>query len=250
MLPVLQIGPLALQLPGLILLAGVWFGLTLAEKSAPRHRVEPSDVSNLVFYGLVGGIVGARLAYALQFVEVYLSDPVSLVALNPNTLAAPEGILIGSIVAVVYVYRRGLSVWPTLDALTPGLALFATALALAHLSSGDAFGSVSDLPWAIELWGARRHPTQIYELILAILALALVVRLDRKRPAAAGQLFILWAGVAALSSLFLGAFRGDSIIVLQVLRRGQLIATAVLVATLFLFRYRTVREAETGAVQE
>lgn len=247
MLPILQIGPLAVQLPGLILLAGVWLGMTLAERSAPRQRVDSSEISNLVFYALVGGIVGARLAYAVRFVDVYLSDPLGLVALNPNTLALPEGLLTGLIVAAVYLSRRRLPVWPTLDALTPGMAVFAVAVGLAHLSSGDAFGSVTDLPWAIELWGARRHPTQIYELILALGALAVVLKLDHERPPVPGQLFLLWSGLAALSNMFLGGFRGDSVIVLEVLRRGQLIALAVLAASLIMVRTRTARESARDA---
>lgn len=242
MLPVLQIGPLAVQLPGLLLLAGVWFGLTLAERSANRHAVARSDVSNLVFYALVGGVLGARLAYALRFAELYLRDPLGLLALNPNTLVISEGVLIGLLVAGVYALRRALPLWAMLDALTPGMALFAVALALAHLSSGDAFGSVTGVPWAIELWGARRHPTQIYELILALGALALVLRLDRERPAVDGHLFLLWVAAAALSRLFVGGFRGDSVIVLEVMRRGQVAALLSMAGALILLRYRSLQE--------
>lgn len=243
MLPVLQVGPLAVQMPGLILLAGVWIGMSLAERSAPRHGLNPTEVSNLVFYALVGGIVGARIAYALRFAGIYMQDPLSLIALNPNTLSMPEGVLIGGIVASLYLLRRGIPFWPTLDALTPGFALFALALALAHLASGDAFGAPSRVPWAIELWGARRHPTQVYEFLLGLAALAAVRRLDRARPAVDGQLFLLWAAVAALSGLFIGAFRGDSVVVFDVVRRGQLIALIVVLGASILLRYRVLQDA-------
>jgi len=66
----------------------------------------------------------------------------------------------------------GLPLWPALDALTPGLAAVMIAIGLAHIASGDAFGSPADLPWAIQLWGARRHPTQIYETLAAALIFA------------------------------------------------------------------------------
>ncbi len=45
------------------------------------------------------------------------------------------------------------------------------AVPLANLASGDAFGAPSSLPWAIELWGAARHPVQIYEAVAAGLIL-------------------------------------------------------------------------------
>ena len=37
MFPILQIGPLAIQVPGLVIIAGLWFGLTLSEHRAKKH---------------------------------------------------------------------------------------------------------------------------------------------------------------------------------------------------------------------
>ena len=62
MFPVLQIGPLALPVPGLALLIGVWIGLWLAEIEAARLGIGPETVYNLAFIGLVAGLLGARLA--------------------------------------------------------------------------------------------------------------------------------------------------------------------------------------------
>lgn len=247
MLPILQVGPLAIQLPGLLLLAGVWFGVTAAERAAPRQGVSPAQISKLIFYGLIGGLVGARLAYAMRFAGIYLSDPLGLIALNPSTLATTEGVLLGILVALVYGSRRGMPLWATLDTLTPGLAVFAVALALAHLSSGDAFGSVSRLPWAIELWGASRHPTQVYELILALGALWFALRAGRTPAPVPGYLFLLWLGISLLSYLIVAGFRGDSVIVLGVLRRGQLVALTALALVLILIRRRTIEATDDGA---
>jgi prolipoprotein diacylglyceryltransferase len=44
MFPVLQIGPLALPVPGLTMLAGVWIGLWLVEKEAARLQLDPEAV--------------------------------------------------------------------------------------------------------------------------------------------------------------------------------------------------------------
>ena len=74
---------------------------------------------------------------------------------------------------------RGARAWriaSLLDALTPGFIVLAGGLALADLASGDAYGSPSSLPWAIELWGAARHPTQIYQLIAVIVIGVIVLK--------------------------------------------------------------------------
>lgn len=224
MFPVLQIGPLALRLPGLSLLAGIWLGVSLIDREAPRHKVSGAALNSLVFYGLMAGIVGARLAYASRYLPVYAKDPLGLISLNPSTLAPAEGIVIALAVVFMLGQRRHLQLWPALDALTPSLAVFAVFLGIAHLSSGDAFGGPTSMPWAIELWGAQRHPTQVYEILLAILALVLVWRL-RRTQAFPGFLFLAWIAIAAGSRLL-------SVTIFGALRGAQLASLAVLAAAL------------------
>lgn len=245
MLPILNIGPLAIQLPGLFLLAGVWVGVSLLEREGRRLHLNAAALSNMLLIGLIAGVLGARLAYALRYLSVYLEDPIGLLSLNPTTLAAPEGALIGTLAAAGYAGRRGLPLWPTLDALAPGLAVFWIAVGFAHLASGDAFGMPTELPWAIELWGAARHPTQIYELLLGGLILFAVLELRGRLPAS-GSLFLVWAGLSAGSRLFVEAFRGDSVVVLGSLRAAQLVSLAVLAAALIGLHWRARRAEQEG----
>lgn len=231
MLPIVQIGPLAIQLPGLLLLAGVWLGSSAIEKQGRRLKLPAAALGNMVFIGLVAGLLGARLWYAVRFLEVYLDNPLSLLALNPTTLALPEGVLTGLAAAYLHGRRKSLPLWLTLDALAPGLAAFGLAIGFANLASGNAFGAPSDLPWAIELWGARRHPSQIYEVLLVGLTLVAIGELAY-RPRFPGFLFLAWVGLASASRLFLEAFRGDSVIVLESLRLAQLLSLGVLLAAM------------------
>ncbi|OGO19550.1 MAG: hypothetical protein A2Z14_06505 [Chloroflexi bacterium RBG_16_48_8] len=60
MFPIVQLGPLAIQLPGLFLLAGVWIAISILEKEAPRRSLSTSTLSNLILIGLVAGVVGER----------------------------------------------------------------------------------------------------------------------------------------------------------------------------------------------
>jgi prolipoprotein diacylglyceryltransferase len=237
MLPVLQIGPLAVQLPGLFLLAGVWLGTILIDKFAPRYDLSAEGLNRMVFYALIGGIVGARLGYALQTPSAYLEDPLSLFSLNTFTLSPPEGMLAGGLTALMFGRRQGLPVWLTLDALTPALALMMVAIALAHVASGDAFGSPVDLPWAIELWGARRHPTQLYELGAAVAILLLLWKRSVPGPYP-GWDFLTWTGLWALARVFLEAFRGDSHVILGSLRAAQVVGLIAALAALWILHLR------------
>lgn len=235
MFPLLQFGPIAIQVPGLVLLAGLWLGLNLAEKEAVRQKQPPEPVYGLVMAALVGGILGARLWYVGRYLDTYLVDPLGIVALNTNTLDVTAGLVVGLLAAAVYAFRKKLLLRPTLDILTPGLAVFAIGLGLAHLASGDAFGTPTSVPWAIELWDANRHPTQIYEMALALLISALIWRW-RRANLFPGFLFLTWVAVTAAARLFLEAFRGDSIILAASIRQAQLAALAVLLLALWLMR--------------
>ena len=231
MLPILQVGPLAIQMPGLILLAGVWIAVSLTDRETPRYSLKPSTLSNMILIGLVVGILSARLWYAIRFFDIYLDTPLSIFSLNRTTLASLEGVLTGLAVAAFYGYRKGLPLWPTFDVLTPGLAAFGLAVGFSHLARGDAFGMETSLPWAIELWGAQRHPTQIYEVLAAGFIFWLIWEIRRKTQVA-GFLFLIFVALTALSRLVIEAFRGDSIIAYGSIRNAQLGSLVVLAVAL------------------
>ena len=246
MFPILQLGPFAVQLPGLFLLAGVWIGTWLVERTAPKHKLSAGTVSNMIFIALVAGIVGARLWYALRYINVYLGDPISLLSLNPSTIAPLEGGLTGLLVALIYSQRKGLPLWPTLDAMTLPFAVMAVSIGLAHLSSGDAFGAPSEVPWVIDLWGESRHPSQIYEILTGMAIFVVVYSLQRVNRAP-GILFLSWVALTTGGRLFLEAFRGDSVIIFSSIRSAQVTSLITLLAVMWGLRRLSMRDLSPEA---
>jgi len=233
MYPYLRVGPYLLQLSGLALLAGVWIGITLIEKEVARLEMDAGKITNTIFYGLIAGLIGARLGYALQFLPVYLSNPLSLFSLDMNTLSPELGTLIGLIVAFVVGQRYKLSMRPTLDALAPGLAVFMIALGAAHILNGNAYGAPAFLPWSVFLWADYRHPSQIYETVGAIGIFLVAMR----RPfgsQGAGLNFLFVVAASAVARIFLEAFRGDSVIWPGGFRAAQVIGLLVLIISILL----------------
>lgn len=229
MLPVIQAGPLAVPLPRLLLLLGLWLGLVLVEKEARRRRLAADDLVNMILIGLAATIIAARAWFALQHLDSFLAQPRDLISLYPTALAWPEGVITGLVVAVIFAQRKKLTLWESLDVLSFGAGLMLIALNAANLAAGDGYGSVSDLPWAIELWGAARHPAQIYELLAAGAILAVLYAL-RNRFVCSGMLFLAWVNLAALSRLFLEIFRGDSVLISGGIRVAQVISLLILLA--------------------
>jgi len=234
MLPILQIGPLAIQTPGLILLLGLWLGLSLSERLAPRFKSDANVLYNLTFFALVAGLLGARLGYAVQNLQAFTASPTSLISLNPGLLDISSGLAVGLLAAFIYSNRKALHLWSTLGAITPLFAAFAIALALSHFASGSAFGTDTTLPWGIYLWSAKRHPTQLYEALLAMVILWKILPNDKNNvltPKLPGATFWLFIALTAGARLFTEAFRGDSSLILG-LRSAQLIAWGILAISL------------------
>ncbi len=242
MFPILQIGPLALQTPGMLILIGIWFGLSVSERFASRFNIVSNQLYNLVLVSLIAGIIGARLAYAIQYSAIFIASPLNIFSLTPTMFNGQAGLLVGLMAGFIYAQRKSLPLWPTLDALTPGLSVFMIFNHLANFASGDAFGSPVNMPLAINLWGQSRHPVQLYEMAAAILiALALISRIqrmnqaDEKAPASNRSGIYFWAFLAlsSLARLFLEFFRGDSTTILGSVHFAQVIAWIFLAVSLW-----------------
>ncbi len=249
MLPVLKIGPLAIQTHGLILLLGLWFGLLISEKLARiEQKVDPNSIYNLALTSLISGIIGARLFYAAQSPEIFLQQPLSLFSLNSTMLDLLGGVVTAGIVSLIFAQRQKLPLWPTLDALTPLFCVMAIAIGLAHFASGDAFGTPARLPWSIYLWGEFRHPTQLYETLLALIISFLVWPRNRK-DAVPGFRFLVFVVLHAFGRIFLETFRGDSTMIFGSLREAQVIAWVALAVSLSLIGTR-LKQTKAISIKE
>lgn len=239
MLPILNLGPLALPVPALVLIAGIWICIYLAEKYAPHFSLSSSKFSSLIILMLVSGIIGARLSYVIRFPEVFLQNPVDILSRSPGMLDSSGGFALAVIAGLIYGQKKGLPLWQTLDTLAPGLAVLATCVGLSQLASGDAFGKPTQLPWSIYLWGDYRHPTQIYEIILfGLLFGAIIFTMKTWVATKPGMIFLSFLALGSAIYLFVEAFRGDSLLFLDTYRTVQLVAWLVLALSLWGIRGR------------
>ncbi len=105
------------------------------------------------------------------------------------------------------------------------------SLGTAHLLSGDAFGATADLPWSIYLWGEYRHPSQVYEILAALIIYFVTHRQPLGQPGS-GADFLMVVTLSSGARLFLEAFRGDSFIWPGGFRAAQVIALGLLAFSL------------------
>jgi prolipoprotein diacylglyceryltransferase len=173
--------------------------------------------------------------YAVRHLDIFVDAPLSLLSLNPGFLDPSSGYAIGFIAAIIYGNRRGIPFWPTMDALTPMFAVISVAYWLSQFASGDSYGIETQLPWGVQLWGANRHPTQIYYTINAVVNLGIIWSINKQRKHASywnGKVFLTFLVLSSVMYLFWDAFRDDSKILLDGVRRTQVAAWFVLISSL------------------
>lgn len=231
MYPTLPIGPLRVQTYGLFLLAGFMAGLWLAARAAQRRGLSGDHVYNLGFYALLAGIVTARLGHAVAYWEVYRTDPRQILSLSPGALLPAAGLLGAVLVAAVYLRRYRLPTLATLDSLALGTLLLLTIASVGAFVAGRSPGAPSAAPWAITVFGVRRHPVMAYEAaVLALLLIGLIWR-EARRPAPAGRIALLATFGYAAMRLFLEPLHAESVLVPGGWRLAQVVAWVGMIAT-------------------
>jgi len=249
MLPVIRLGPVVLQLPGLVLLAGLWFAISAMEKEAKRLKLDAEAIIKILAYAGAAGLVSARLVFAARRSEIYLANPLGLLALDAGTLDLAGGILVGAVVAFILGRRHLLPLRSTLDALAPGLAVLAISVGGAHLLSGEAYGNPTALPWGIDLWGARRLPTQVFEIAAAAAVFA-AWGVSARRVSMPGAAFLLWLTLQSAAVILLATFRADVAIWAAGIRATQVVALALVAAGLvFAIQWRRADAGKAGGSQ-
>lgn len=244
MFPIIQIGPAAVQVPGLIILVGIWLGIVVMERkfkdsaSAEQERktgiVEKNILNNLILIALLAVVLGARLSFIIQYPSAFVGNPLNILSPNPGLLDFKSGIVIGGLAALVYGRSKRLNFVETLDALTPFFGVISIAIHFSNMASGNAFGSPTDLLWAINLWGETRHPTQVYEFLGSCIILWLIwPGRYQNFYSVTGRRFLIFVSTSALARIFFEAFRGDSTLLPLGIRSAQVIAWFILLGSLW-----------------
>ncbi len=245
MLPIIRLGPFTLPTAPVVLLAMFFTLQEVGDRAAKRLKLPEGVVSTALFWTFGVGLVAARLGYVARNVDAYLSDPLQIFGLNFGTLDLTTGALFGLVAGVAYLQRKKINVRLFADAMAPALAFALAVYSFGNLLTGDAYGiRAPNLPWAISLWGAMRHPTQVYELA-AYLGIFAFVGFRAPRPFDGAHFLMTIALLAGVRVLF-EPLRGDSVAWIAGLRSAQVIAFGVMTLALVLLAYGSRRSRLSG----
>ena len=230
--------------------------------------MSPDQVGDLLFWGVLGVIVGGRLGYVLFYAfGDLLGDPLLLFRIRDGGMSFHGG-LVGVLVAMAFYGRHlGCGFLRLGDFVAPLVPLGLAAGRFGNFIGGELWGRKTDVPWAVIFpesieYGGResqalyqqylagaldefaRHPSQLYQALLEGVALFVVVWFfsARARPAGAvGGVFLAgYGGFRFIAEFFREPDAHLGFVAFEWLTMGQLLSLPMLILGigLILFAYR------------
>ncbi len=201
----ISLGPLQVRWYGIMYLIGFGLFFYLARLRARRdawRRASYALIDDLLFYGVLGVVLGGRLGYVLFYKPgYYFGHPLELFAVWQGGMSFHGGFL-GALVAVWLGARKHRLAFLTVsDFIAPMMPLGLAAGRLGNFINGELWGRVTDAPWGMVFRGAGllpRHPSQLYEFALEGLTLFAFLWLYSRRPrpfGAVSAMFLIGYGI-------------------------------------------------------
>ncbi|MDR2443989.1 MAG: prolipoprotein diacylglyceryl transferase [Deltaproteobacteria bacterium] len=218
----LHLGPLVLNLYGLMVCIGIVAGLMLLRFSAPLAGLSYDRVFNLAFWLILAGLAGSRIAYVLNNLSSYIFRPSQALMYWQGGLMFQGGLAGGLILLFIFYFLGRLNLLMTGDALAPGLSLGQAIGRLGCLAAGCCYGrpappwfplSISFPPGAIAPNGLPLYPTQAIESFGLFLLTALMMWRLKTKKFSKGSIMAMYLVGTGCLRLITEFFRGD--------RRGE-----------------------------
>ena len=190
---------------GLMYLAGFVLFVVLGKIRARRSFLtgwRPSDVDDMLFYGVFGVILGGRLGYVIFYKPLYyLAHPLEILSVWQGGMSFHGGLL--GVLIALWLFARGRHKrWlDVTDFVAPLIPLGLAAGRLGNFINGELWGRVTNVPWGMVFPPAGsepRHPSQLYQFAgegLLLFAVLWIYTRRRRPMGAASGLFLLGYGV-------------------------------------------------------
>ena len=214
----ISLGPLAIRWYGLMYLAAFlqfwWLGKRRIETQPQLAQSgwTVAQLDDLLFYGVLGVIVGGRLGEVLFYQPgYYFSHPLDILAVWKGGMSFHGGFL-GVLVAMALYARKTQRAWLEItDFIAPLVPLGLAAGRIGNFINGELWGRVSDpsVPWAMvfpQVDNLPRHPSQLYQAGLEGLLLFVVLwffaRGARPRGAVSGVFLVGYGSFRFVAEYF------------------------------------------------
>jgi len=183
----ITLGPFDIYWYGVFIVVGNLLAFLIAFKLANYYKINKETIIDLVFWLIIGGIIGARLYHILLEASYYLNNPLDIFKIWQGGLAIHGAILAGLIIVWQFCRKRKLNFWLISAIIVPGVALAQVVGRWGNYFNQELFGKPTNLSWGIPIDIMNRpieylnnnffHPTFLYESLSNFLIFLILITL-------------------------------------------------------------------------
>jgi phosphatidylglycerol:prolipoprotein diacylglycerol transferase len=209
----LQIGPVSVFWYGICYALGLVLAGFVIYREAKWRGLRTDYLPNGMIIVAIAAVIGGRLYHVIDQWALYKDDPIRIVLPPYTGLGAYGGIIVGTIVGVLYIRYKREPVLKWADAIAPGLFAMQFVARWGNFFNQELYGPPTNLPWGIPIECAKRvseypcttfpfeatrfHPLFLYESVSGLLGMLFLIWLGRRfwsrlRPGDLLLVFFIW----------------------------------------------------------
>jgi phosphatidylglycerol:prolipoprotein diacylglycerol transferase len=253
---IFSIGPVSLRWYGTMYLIGFIAAMLMANKAADRsHGLWTREqVSDLLFYGFLGVVLGGRVGYVLfyQF-DYFLSDPLYLLEIWQGGMSFHGGLL-GVILAIFIFARKSQKSFLMVgDFVAPLVPIGLGMGRLGNFINAELWGRETDVAWAMifptDQLQLPRHPSQLYEFALegvVLFAILYIISRKTQRLGLASGVFLIGYGVFRSIVEFFREPDAHLGLYFSFISKGQILSIPMILAGIFIIYIGYLSQQKTA----
>ena len=220
---------------------GIAFASIVILNETKRQKINQDFMINLIFYGIVFGLIGARLYYVLFNWDYYSKYPIDILEIWNGGLAIHGAMLFGLATVYIYCKKYKAKFLKIMDILVVGFILAQAIGRWGNFFNGEAYGPITSASLLKSLFipqfiidgmfinGAYRIPTFYFESIWNLIGFIVLLVVRNSKYTKVGRLtgvYLIWYSVGRF---MIEILRTDSLM-LGPIKVAQLVSVIMLVA--------------------
>jgi phosphatidylglycerol:prolipoprotein diacylglycerol transferase len=195
---VISIGPLQIQVWGLLVALGMLAALLYTLREAKRKKMKGETFLDLFIISFIASIIGSRLLYVALFWDSFKDDLFSIVRINEGGLVFLGGVFLVLVSILAYTKLKKLKFWKVADVIAPGFALGIGIGRIGCYLIGDHIGARTNFFLGSYYNGDLRHEPSLYLVIngFVLFLFLLLIKPFVRTEGVMSYIFIVWYSFA------------------------------------------------------
>lgn len=242
---IFDLGFIQIKWYSLFILLAMLTASFLIYKEAKKKHINEEILINLIFYGIIIGIIGARLYYVIFNFNYYINNLLEIFMMWKGGLAIHGGIIAALIFLIIYCKKNKINIMLLLDIIVIGLIIAQAIGRWGNFFNQEAFGRITSFENLQKLKlpnfiingmfinGYYREPTFLLESFFLTIGFIILIVLRKIKKLKVGQLssfYLIWYGIIRF---IIESLRSDSLMLFN-FKVAQLVSLLFIFAGIFI----------------